>query len=107
MIARETTATGVLPAWTAPADRKIQVIDVFGELFFERKRHRTRELGAAAGRKVRLCEQHLGRRREHDDLRVAPTAAASASGPKPRGPAGAPISSTVNHSVSVCPGRQA
>ena len=37
-------------AGAAPADREVQVIDVFGQLLFQRKRDRARELRAAAGR---------------------------------------------------------
>ncbi len=85
----------------APPDREVQLVDIFGKLLFERKRYRTREFRAAAGRKVRLCEQHCVAGASTTIFADAPTAAASCSGPAWRGPAGAPVSSTVSHSVSV------
>src|ERR1700693_5765163 len=57
---RDTAATGVR---AAPAERKAQVVDVFGQQVFEGEGHRTRELDAAAGGQFRLRQQCLSGRR--------------------------------------------
>ncbi len=64
----ETAATGVPPFARRLSDGEAQLIDVFGQLFLQRERHRPREFDAAARRQLRLGQQNLGRRRERHHL---------------------------------------
>ena len=49
----------------ALADGEVQVVDVFGELLFERVRHHLLQLGAGLDGDLGLREQHIGARHEH------------------------------------------
>ena len=59
-----------------PPDGEVQIVDVIGQVFFERVGHQLRKLGTGLGRQLGLCEQHVGAWHQGDH---APAAGARGS----------------------------
>ncbi len=104
MIVRDTTATGVLPAAvrrpTAKYNWSMSSVSCSSSANGTARASLAPLPGGRSASAKRTCVAGAST----TILAVAPTAAASAIGPDCRGPAGAPASSTVSHSVSVWPG---